>query len=85
MPTWMRSAGLAVVMSWGLAACGGVQEPEGHSPLGESRQELIIPCSLQDDSGCRNRQDMVCDYRQSYCVSVCSDGRVCPTHRYCCN
>ncbi|WP_426753953.1 hypothetical protein [Myxococcus sp. Y35] len=78
----MRNAGLAVVLSLGLVGCGGMQEPE--APLGESEQELIIPCSFEDDSACRTRRDMVCNYNQGYCVSVCSDGSVCPTHRYCC-
>ncbi|NVJ00165.1 hypothetical protein HV824_18825 [Myxococcus sp. AM009] len=85
MPTWMRSAGLAVVLSCGLWGCGGVQAPEAEAALGETSQELIIPCSVEDDSACRNRRDMICDYNQSYCVFVCSDGSVCPTHRYCCN
>ena len=69
-----------------LAACSGQEAPPVDGDVAEVAQELIIPCSPEDDSRCRKRTTpMICDYNQGYCVFVCDDGEACPTHRPCCN
>ncbi|WP_164017791.1 hypothetical protein [Pyxidicoccus trucidator] len=85
MLTRIRSAGIALMLLSGLAGCGGVEQPETEDNLSQTEQAYIISCSAEDPSPCVRSSPFVCDYDLGMCVPVCADGRVCPSHRYCCN